>query len=83
MEFTMTEKPKKLSDTARALLTAAAARDDHLIRPPELPAAAARQVVQSLLCQVVVGPVCGQIHQIIDPAVNMLDGRGKPPRRQI
>ena len=45
----MTEKPKKLSETARALLTAAAARDDHLIRPPQLPAAAARQVVRSLL----------------------------------
>ena len=45
----MTEKPKKLSETARALLTAAALRDDHLIRPPQLPAAAARQVVRSLL----------------------------------
>jgi hypothetical protein len=45
----MTEKPKKLSQTARALLTGAAARDDHLIRPPQLPAAAARQVVRSLL----------------------------------
>ena len=45
----MTEKPKKLSDTARALLTAAAARDDYLIRPPQLPGAAARQVVRSLL----------------------------------
>jgi hypothetical protein len=33
-EFTMTKKPKQLSETARALLTAAAARDDHLIRPP-------------------------------------------------
>jgi hypothetical protein len=30
----MTKKPKQLSETARALLTAAAARDDHLIRPP-------------------------------------------------
>src|SRR5690242_6258548 len=47
-EFTMTDK-KRLSDTARVLLTAAAARDDHLIRPPQLPAAAARQVVRSLL----------------------------------
>ena len=45
----MTEKPKKLSDTARALLTAAALRDDHLIQAPQLPAAAARQVVRSLL----------------------------------
>src|SRR5690349_8193018 len=48
-EFTMTEKPKKLSETARVLLTAAAARDDHLIQPPQLPVAAARQVVRSLL----------------------------------
>jgi hypothetical protein len=45
----MTEKPRKLSNTARALLTAAAVRDDYLIRPPQLPAAAARQVVRSLL----------------------------------
>jgi hypothetical protein len=30
----MTKKPKQLSETARALLTASAARDDHLIRPP-------------------------------------------------
>ena len=45
----MTKKPKKLSDTARALLTAAAARDDRLIQPPRLPAAAARQVVRSML----------------------------------
>jgi hypothetical protein len=45
----MTKKPKKLSDAARALLTAAAARDDRLIQPPRLPAAAARQVVRSML----------------------------------
>ena len=45
----MTDKPKKLSDTARALLTVAATRCDHLIRPPRLPIAAARQVVRSLL----------------------------------
>ena len=46
----MTDKPKKLSDTAHALLTAAAARNDHLIAaPPKLPVAAARQVVRSLL----------------------------------
>jgi hypothetical protein len=48
-EFAMRDKSKKLSETARALLTAAAARDDHLIQPPQLPAAAARQVVRSLL----------------------------------
>src|SRR3954454_18718614 len=45
----MTDKSKKLSETACALLSAAAAPDDHLIRPPQLPAAAARQVVRSLL----------------------------------
>jgi hypothetical protein len=33
----MTDKPKKLSGTVRALLTTAATRDDHLIRPPHLP----------------------------------------------
>jgi hypothetical protein len=38
-----------LSDTTRAVLTAAAARNDHLIAPPKLPVAAARQVVRSLL----------------------------------
>ena len=31
----MADKPKKLSDTARALLTMAATRGDHLIRPPK------------------------------------------------
>jgi hypothetical protein len=45
----MTDKPKKLSATARALLTVAATRGDHLIRPPKLPIVAARQVVRSLL----------------------------------
>jgi hypothetical protein len=47
-EDTCVDKPKKLSDTARALLTVAATRGDHLIRPPK-PIAAARQVVRSLL----------------------------------
>ena len=43
-------KPNALSTTARALLTAAAARDDRVALPPEhLPAAARRAVVQSLL----------------------------------
>jgi hypothetical protein len=45
----MSDKPKKLSDTARALLIAAASRPDHLIALPRLPVAAARQVVRSLL----------------------------------
>src|SRR3954452_17675490 len=43
-------KPNNLSTTARALLTAAAARDNRVALPPErLPAAARRAVVQSLL----------------------------------
>jgi hypothetical protein len=45
----MTAKPKKLSNTARALLAVAATRDDHLILPPQLPIAAVRQVARSLL----------------------------------
>jgi hypothetical protein len=45
----MTDKPKKLSDTARALLTVAVKRDDHLVALPRLPVAAARQVVRSML----------------------------------
>jgi hypothetical protein len=53
----MTDKPKKLSDTARALLTAAARRNDHLIVPPKLPVAAARQVVRSMLSAALVEEV--------------------------
>ena len=45
----MTKTPIKISDTARAILTLAASRDDRLVRPPQLPTAAARQVVRSLL----------------------------------
>ncbi len=45
----MAKTPNKLSDTARALLTLAATREDWLVRPPTLPTAAARQVVRSLL----------------------------------
>jgi hypothetical protein len=45
----MADKPNKLSDTARAVLTPATTRDDHLIRPPHLPIAAVRQVAQSRL----------------------------------
>ena len=39
----------KLSATGRAMLTLATTREDRLVRPPQLPAAAARQVVRSLL----------------------------------
>ena len=43
-------KPTKLSDTARGVLSAAAAHDDGLALPPDhLPAAAQRAVVRSLL----------------------------------
>ena len=45
----MTDIPKKLSETARTVLTFATTRTDHLVRPPKLPAAAARQVIRSLL----------------------------------
>jgi hypothetical protein len=45
----MTDKPEKLSDTARALLISAAMRGDHLIQLPRLPVAAARQVIRSLI----------------------------------
>jgi len=45
----MTKTPLKISDTARAMLTLASTRADRLVRPPQLPTAAARQVVRSLL----------------------------------
>jgi hypothetical protein len=45
----MAKSPNKLSDTARAMLTLASTRPDRLVRPPQLPTAAARQVVRSLL----------------------------------
>ncbi len=45
----MAKAPSKISDTARAMLTLAATREDRLVRPPQLPTAAARQVVRSLL----------------------------------
>ena len=38
-----------LSATARTALAIAATRSDYLVRPPQLPIAAARQVVRSLL----------------------------------
>ena len=45
----MTKTPLKISDTGRAMLTLAITREDRLVRPPQLPTAAARQVVRSLL----------------------------------
>ncbi len=45
----MTQTTIKLSDTARAVLEHATTREDHLVRPPSLPAAARDQVVRSLL----------------------------------
>ena len=45
----MAKAPKQLSQTARAMLTTAVTHADRLIQPPKLPAAAARQVVRSLL----------------------------------
>jgi hypothetical protein len=45
----MTDKSKPVSATARAVLTLAASRDDHLVQLPRLPVAAARQVIRSML----------------------------------
>jgi hypothetical protein len=45
----MSNKSKPLSASARAVLTSAAARGDHLVRLPRLPVAAARQVIRSML----------------------------------
>ncbi len=45
----MTQTTIKLSDTARAVLEHAGSREDHLVRPPSLPAAARDQVIRSLL----------------------------------
>ena len=45
----MNETLPKLSITGRTVLTLAAERDNHLVRVPQLPAAAARQVIRSLL----------------------------------
>ena len=45
----MTKTPLKISDTGRAMLTLAISREDRLVRPPTLPAAARSQVVRSLL----------------------------------
>jgi hypothetical protein len=45
----MTAKVKPLSASARAVLTLAALRGDKLVQLPRLPAAAARQVIRSML----------------------------------
>lgn len=51
----------KLSDTARAMLTLASTRRDRLVRPPQLPAGAARQVVRSMLSQDAVEEIAAPI----------------------
>ena len=53
----MNDAPTKLSDTARAMLTLAATRPDHLIQPPGLPVAAARAVVRSMLSHALIEEV--------------------------
>jgi hypothetical protein len=45
----MPEISIKLSNTARNVLTLAGARGDHMVRVPQLPVAAARQVIRSML----------------------------------
>ena len=45
----MTNQPRPMSATARAVLSLAATRDDHLVALPRLPVAAARQVIRSML----------------------------------
>src|SRR4051794_39060210 len=65
----------KLSVTARAILTAAAARDGGIAIPPErLPAAARRAVVQSLLKAGLVQEVAAEDHQ---PAWRTTEGGGR------
>jgi hypothetical protein len=69
----MVNAPNKLSDTARAMLTLAATREDRLVRPPTLPAAARSQVVRSLLNNGLVEEVAAPID---DPAYNWRDADG-------
>jgi hypothetical protein len=57
----MTQTTIKLSDTARAMLERAATREDHLVRPPSLPAAARQKVVRSLLNRGLVQEVAATI----------------------
>src|SRR4051812_39001157 len=45
----MTNQPRPMSATARAVLSLAATRDDHLVALPRLPVAAARQIIRSML----------------------------------
>ena len=71
----MLNAPNKLSDTARAMLTLAATREDRLVRPPTLPAAAKSQVVRSLLNNGLVEEVAAPID---DPAYNWRDADGAP-----
>ncbi len=69
----MANAPNKLSDTARAMLTLAATRDDRLVRPPTLPAAARLQVVRSMLNNGLVEEIAAPID---DPAYNWRDADG-------
>ena len=75
----MAQTPTKPSDTARAMLTLAATHTDRLVRPPQLPVAAARQLVRSLLNNGLVEEVPAPIedaayawHTDDDGAVSML-----------
>jgi hypothetical protein len=54
---------RELSNTARAVLTLAVEREGHLVQLPQLPVAAARQVVRSLLS-------AGLVEEIAAPTVD-------------
>jgi hypothetical protein len=69
----MTKTPLKISDTGRAMLTLAITREDRLVRPPTLPAAARLQVVRSLLNNGLVEEVPAPID---DPAYDWREADG-------
>jgi len=84
----MTGHPIKLSANARAMLTLAATREDRLIRPPELPVAAARQVVRTLLANGLIDEVPAPVtrqqagwRRLAAPRSSRPHGTNRRPRR--
>jgi hypothetical protein len=63
----MTEASPRLSNTARNVLTLAAARDDQLVGVPQLPVATARRVIRSLLNAGLVEEIPAAIKTPISP----------------